>query len=118
MLVFAPGAPINFTNAYYIRDKLQAAIAKLPEPCRLVVIEANGVINFDFTGADIVQQMITELRGQGIDVMLARMESEIAQHAAERAGLLTLLGPDHVFRSVEDAIQAFRARSKHQEKTA
>ena len=57
MLVFAPGAPINFTNAYYIRDKLQAAIAKLPEPCRLVVIEANGVINFDFTGADIMQQI-------------------------------------------------------------
>jgi sulfate permease, SulP family len=118
VLVFAPGAPINFTNAYYIRDKLQAAIAKLPEPCRLVVLEANGVINFDFTGADIVQQMITELRSQGIDVVFARMESEIAQHAAERAGLLALLGPDHVFRSVEDAIQAFRARSKHQEKTA
>jgi MFS superfamily sulfate permease-like transporter len=115
ILVFAPGAPINFTNAYYIRDKLQAAIAKLPEPCRLVVIEANGVINFDFTGADMVQQTIAELRSQDIDVVLARMESEIAQHAAERAGLLAALGPNHVFRSVEDAVQAFRARSKHQE---
>jgi len=118
ILVFAPGAPINFTNAYYIRDKLQAAIAKLPEPCRLVVIEANGVINFDFTGAEIVQEMISELRSQGIDVMLARMESEVAQHAAERAGLLALLGPDHAFRSVEDAIAAYRARSKHQETSA
>ncbi|MBV9631389.1 MAG: SulP family inorganic anion transporter [Xanthobacteraceae bacterium] len=118
VLVFAPGAPINFTNAYYIRDKLQAAIAKLPEPCRLVVLEANGVIDFDFTGADIMQQMITELRSQGTDVVLARLESEIARHAAERAGLLALLGPDHVFRSVEDAIQAFRARSKQQENTA
>jgi SulP family sulfate permease len=118
VLVFAPGAPINFTNAYYIRDKLQAAIAKLPEPCRLVVIEANGVINFDFTGADIVQQMITELRSQSIDVMLARMDSEMAQHAAERAGLLAALGPNHVFRSVEDAVQAFRARSRDQEKSA
>ena len=118
VLVFAPGAPINFTNAYYIRAKLQAAIAKLPEPCRLVVIEANGVINFDFTGADILQQTITELRSQGIDVVLARMELEIAQHAAERSGLLTLLGPNHVFRSVEDAIQAFRTRPKHQETSA
>ena len=62
------------------------------------MIEANGVINFDFTGANMVQPMITELRGQGIDVMLARMELEVAQHAAERAGLLTLLGPNHVFR--------------------
>jgi sulfate permease, SulP family len=117
VLVFSPSAPINFTNAYYIRDRLQAAIAKLPEPCRLVVIEATGVINFDFTGADIVQQMITELRSQGIDVVLARLESEVAQHAAERAGLLTLLGPNHVFRSVEDAVEAYRTQSKHQEKT-
>ena len=84
----------------------------------MVVIEANGVINFDFTGAEIVQEMISELRSQGIDVMLARMESEVAQHAAERAGLLALLGPDHAFRSVEDAIAAYRARSKHQETSA
>ena len=83
-----------------------------------MVLEANGVIDFDFTGADIMQQMITELRSQGTDVVLARLESEIARHAAERAGLLALLGPDHVFRSVEDAIQAFRARSKQQENTA
>ncbi|MBV9628909.1 MAG: SulP family inorganic anion transporter, partial [Xanthobacteraceae bacterium] len=117
VLVFAPGAPVNFTNAYFIRDKLQAAIASLTEPCRLVVIEANGVIDFDFTGAEILQQTIIDLRTEGIDVMLTRLESEIAVRAAERAGLLSLLGPDHVFRSVEDAVQAYRGRSKHQEKT-
>ncbi|MBV9236117.1 MAG: SulP family inorganic anion transporter, partial [Xanthobacteraceae bacterium] len=117
VLVFAPGAPVNFTNAYFIRDKLQAAIASLTEPCRLVVIEANGVIDFDFTGAEILQQTIIDLRSEGIDVMLTRLESEIAVRAAERAGLLSLLGPDHVFRSVEDAVQAYRGRSKHQEKT-
>ncbi len=118
VLVFAPGAPINFTNAYYVLGKLREAIAKMPEPCRLVVIEANGVISFDFTGAEILQQEIADLRGQGTDVMLARLESETAQHAAARTGLLAALGADHVFRSVADAVQAYRAQSKHREKSA
>jgi sulfate permease, SulP family len=111
ILVFAPGAPINFTNAFYVRGKLMEAIATMREPCRLVVIEANGVINFDFTGSDILQQVVSELRRRGIDVAMARLESEHAQRAAERTGLVAELGTDHLYRSVEDAIQSYR-RSK------
>jgi MFS superfamily sulfate permease-like transporter len=110
-LVFAPGAPINFTNAFYIRGKLMDAIAAMHEPCRLVVVEANGIINFDFTGARIFQQVVSELRERGIDVVIARLESEHARRAAERSGLIATLGQDHVFRSVEDAIQDHKRRS-------
>jgi hypothetical protein len=42
--VFAPGAPINFTNAAYVRGRLNDAIGAMADPCRLVVIEASGVI--------------------------------------------------------------------------
>ena len=110
VLVFAPGAPINFTNAFYVRGKLMDAIAAMGEPCRLVVIEANGIINFDFTGSQIFQQVISELRECGIDVVFARLESEHARRAADRSGLIAKLGEDHVFRSVEDAIQAYKRR--------
>jgi sulfate permease, SulP family len=110
VLVFAPAAPINFTNAFYVRGKLMDAIAAMHEPCRLVVIEANGVINFDFTGSQILQQVVSELRERGIDVVFARLESEHARHAAERTGLIATVGADHVFRSVEDAIQDYRRR--------
>jgi MFS superfamily sulfate permease-like transporter len=110
VLVFAPGAPVNFTNAFYVRGKLTAAIAAMREPCHLVVIEANGIINFDFTGAQIFQQVVSELRGRGVDVVIARLESEHALRAAERSGLIATLGRDHVFRSVEDAIQAHKRR--------
>ncbi len=110
VLVFAPGAPINFTNAFYVRGKLMHAIAAMGEPVRLVVIEANGIINFDFTGSQILQHVISELRDRGIDVVLARLESETARRAAERSGLIDKLGQDHVYRSVEDAIQAYKRR--------
>jgi MFS superfamily sulfate permease-like transporter len=106
VLVFAPGAPVYFTNAAYIRDKLMDSIAAMAEPCRLVVIEAHGVIDIDFTGSQVLQQLVAELHRCGIAVALARLESERAQRAAARTGLIAVLGSDRVFRSVENAILA------------
>ena len=105
VLVFAPAAPINFTNATYVRRRLMEAIDALSEPCRLVVIEANGIIDIDYTGAQVLLQLIDDLRKQKIDVALARLESQQAQNSAARTGLIAALGADHVFRSVEDAVR-------------
>jgi MFS superfamily sulfate permease-like transporter len=111
VLVFAPAAPINFTNAAYVRARLHDAIAAMAEPCRLLVIEANGVIYIDFTGSQILQRLVTDLRRRGIDVVVARLESERAQQSAARTGLIAELGEGHVFRSVEDAIRGRSSRS-------
>lgn len=105
VLVIAPSAPIYFVNATYLRARLMNAIAAQQEPCHYVVIEAHGVIDIDFTGSLILQQVIAELRGRDIDVAIARMSSERAQEAARKTGLLDALGEDHLFRSVEEAIR-------------
>jgi sulfate permease, SulP family len=108
VLVFAPAAPINFTNASYVRGRLEGAVAAMPEPCRLIVIEAHGVIDFDFTGSRMLQRLVAELRGRDIQVALARLESQRAQRAAALTGLLAALGSGCVFRSVEEAIESYR----------
>jgi sulfate permease, SulP family len=105
VLVVAPSAPIYFVNASYLRNKLMEAIAAKEQPCRYLVIEAHGVIDIDFTGSDMLQKLIAELRGRGIDVAIARMSSERALAAAKRTGLIDALGEDHLFRSVEEAVQ-------------
>jgi len=105
VLVVAPSAPIYFVNASYLREKLMEVIAANEEPCRYLVIEAHGVIDIDFTGSDMLQKLITELRERGVDVAIARMSSERALAAARRTGLIDTLGEDHIFRSVEEAIR-------------
>jgi len=108
VLVFAFGAPLSFINARYLVARLMEAVAAQKPPCRLVVIEANGVIDVDFTGSQILQQAIAELRERHITVAIARMESERAREAAERSGLIDALGPGRVFRSVEEALRSGR----------
>ena len=72
----------------------------------VVVIEANGVIDVDYTGSQILQQAIVDLHRRKIDVAMARLESERAAEAAARTGLLGVLGTGRVFRSVDEAINS------------
>lgn len=114
VLVFAFGAPIAFINANYLVERLTHAVKAAPAPLRLVVIEANGVLDVDFTGSLILQQTIAQLHRRGIAVAIARLESMRAMQAADRTGLIEALGPDRVFRSVQQAIDAISARTSMQ----
>ncbi len=109
VLVFAPSAPLNFTNAAFIRGRLISAVERAPKPVRLVVIEASGVTDIDYTGANMLRQVVQTLRAKGIQVALARLSSERASEHAARTGLLDAFGAERVFRSVEDAVRSFKA---------
>ena len=77
--MFAPAAPLNFTNAAFIRGRLMSAIAQARTPVRLVVIEASGVTDIDYTGANVLRQVVETLRAKGIQVALARLSAERAR---------------------------------------
>jgi MFS superfamily sulfate permease-like transporter len=111
VLVFAPSAPINFTNARFVCRQLREMASARPG-LRLVVIEASGVTDIDFTGAQVVIQTVRELQADGIDVALARLSAERAHLQAARTGLLQAVGADHVFLSVEDAVRALGPKTE------
>ena len=108
VLVFAPAAPLNFTNAVHICRQLDHGVASAPEPIRLIVIEASGMIGIDYTGSQILQRTIKTFQAQGIAVALARLSAERAQVQAAKTGLLDCLNATRVFKSVEDAVQAWK----------
>jgi MFS superfamily sulfate permease-like transporter len=105
VLVFAPAAPLTFTNAEYISNKIMIAIANAPVPVKLLVIEASGMIGVDYTGSQILQQTIAGLRTRSIEVAIARLSDQRAQLEADRTGLIAALGPERVFKSVEEAVR-------------
>lgn len=108
VLVFALGAPLSFLNARLISDRLRAAVDTAPAGLKLIVIEAQGVIGIDFTGARILAATLAELRAGGHEIALARLENERAQAAARRTGLIESIGETRIFRSVEEAVTALR----------
>jgi len=103
--VIALQAPLSFLNAYNFRSAIERFVNENP-PSKLIVIEANALVEIDYTGATVLADLIQRLRGRGVDVAVARLESVRAQQSFEQLGLMTLLGRDHVFRSVQEAIDA------------
>ena len=102
-------APLSFLNAYNFRRAIERFVSE-DKPTRLIVIEANALVEIDYTGATVLDELVRRLRGKGVDVAVARLESVRAQQSFARLGLFALIGRDHVFRSVQEAIDAL-ARS-------
>jgi SulP family sulfate permease len=98
-------APLSFLNAYHFRRDLLEALQSSPEKARLIVLEATGIVEIDFTAAQILADIIRRCHAGGIDFAIARLESVRAQEALVRFGIHELLGPERLFHSVEEAIR-------------
>jgi sulfate permease, SulP family len=72
---------------------------------KLLVIEASGMIDIDYTGSQLLQKAIADLKAKGIAVAIARLSHEQAQREALRSDLTETIGKDHVFMSVEEAVR-------------
>ena len=99
-------APLSFLNAYHFRRDIMALL-QVDQPPRLVVLEATGIVEIDFTAADVLRDVIHGCRAAGADFAIARLESDRAQQAAVRFGIVDLLGADHLVHSVAQAVHAF-----------
>jgi MFS superfamily sulfate permease-like transporter len=98
-------APLTFLNAYHFRRDILAALKSSPPKPRLLVLEATGIVEIDFTAAQVLSDLIRRCHADGVDFAIARLESIRAEEAMARFGVNTLLGPDRQFRSVEEAVR-------------
>jgi SulP family sulfate permease len=105
-------APLSFLNAENFRsDVLKVVGASATKP-RLLVIEASGVVEIDFTAAQILLDLFRQCRADGVTVAMARLESIRAQQAFERFGLYDVLPKSCMFHSVDQAIHALAGKAQ------
>ena len=110
-LVMGFQAPLSFLNAYDFRRGVQEAITRGDGGVRLFVLEASSIVEIDFTAATILTAVIAKARSAGMHFAVARLESVRAQAAFDRFGVTELLGEDHIFHTVEEAIRTLAARA-------
>jgi SulP family sulfate permease len=105
ILVMGFQAPLSFLNAYDFRHGMLAAIEAGQGAVRLLVLEASSIVEIDFTASALLIEVIGGARKAGMDFAVARLESVRAQAAFIRFGVMGHLGEDHIFHSVDEAIQ-------------
>jgi MFS superfamily sulfate permease-like transporter len=96
-------APLSFLNAPGFRTEAMTVL-NTNRP-RLLVLEASGMVEIDFTAAQVLLELFRECHEQGVTVAVARLESTRAEDAFNRFGLFEILPRDHVFHSVDEAVR-------------
>lgn len=105
VLVVGFPAPLSFLNAEDFRQGMKSALRASEHETRLIVLEATGIVEIDYTAAQMLIELIREYRDDNIVFAIARLESARAQEAMARFGIDAVLGPNRVFRSVDDAVR-------------
>jgi len=103
VLVVLFAAPLWYANATHFRAGLDRLRRQARAP-RLVVLDALGMYDVDFTGARALGKALDELRQDGIAFAVARAGDHLKQNLA-RAGLLDRIGADHFHASVDEAVR-------------
>ncbi|SDJ40403.1 MULTISPECIES: SulP family inorganic anion transporter [Bradyrhizobium] len=105
-------APLSFLNASNFRsDVLHVIRTSTPKP-RLLVLEASGILEIDFTAAQILLDLIKQCGEDGVTVAMARLESTRAQEAFARFGIYDVLPKGCIFHSVDQAIHALAGKTQ------
>jgi MFS superfamily sulfate permease-like transporter len=109
LLVYLVYAAVWYGNADYVGARIRRLVADAAVPVRAVVLDANGISDIDYTGLHALSGLTTELGRQGVVVEIARA-SHLVRHDLKHGALLELIGPDHMFASVEEAVAAIGRR--------
>jgi len=105
LLILRLDAPLYYANALTVRDQIKQVIAATQPPPRAIVLDASVQDDLDVTSADVLQGLVKGLHGQGIAVYTAEVHAPVRDFS-RKTGLLDLIGADHVFPTVDAAVQA------------
>jgi MFS superfamily sulfate permease-like transporter len=103
VLLFA--APLYFATATRFRSQVAQHVESPPAPTRCLVLDLAGMHDMDFTGARAFAAMLDALDRRHVKVALARAGRTLAGNL-ERSGLIRRIGPEHLFDSVDEAVEA------------
>lgn len=108
VMVYLLMAPLWFANAQYLIEHLRDLIEAAPEPVHVLVFDAAGVPDVDFTGARALEAFVKEIQGKGVAFGVARAAG-LVPHDLRHSQLLATIGADHVFDDVQSAVDGLSA---------
>jgi sulfate permease, SulP family len=101
-------APLFFLNAENFRTTLDQAVESAPQPVKAIVLEASSMVELDFSGAQVLAELIRSWNARGAHFYVARLISLRAQASFKDFGILPLLAHRKTFESVAEAITQCR----------
>ena len=105
VLVVLFATPLWYANAVHFRAELDGAFARAKGTPTLLVLDALGMSDIDYTGSRALREVLDKLDRDHVTVAVARAGQHLRDGLA-RSGLLDRIGAERFFPAVDAAVIA------------
>ncbi|TFV92959.1 SulP family inorganic anion transporter [Blastococcus sp. CT_GayMR20] len=105
LLVYRFDAPLFFANADVLRTEIVRLVDDSDQPVRTVVLNAEGMVDMDITGAETLAELVDDLAGRGTRLVMARVRRTVRM-TMQRLGVEERVGTQNIHLTVRAAVRA------------
>jgi SulP family sulfate permease len=112
LVIFRFGADLFYANAGRFAEDVRELIQPAPAAVRWLVVDAGAITSVDYSAARMLRALQDELIRQGVVLALVHVPSSL-QSDLDRHRLTDVIGADHVFETLREALPALRQLRVH-----
>ena len=109
LAVYRFGADLYFANETRLTEEIVNLVRTARPPLKWLCISAVNISDVDYTASETLKAVFRELEKYGVILVLSDL-SDLVKVELERDGILEIIGRDHIFETVQDAVAAYRDR--------
>jgi MFS superfamily sulfate permease-like transporter len=109
VLVVLFATPLWYANAIHFRSEMDRALTTAQSVPKLLVLDALGMGDIDYTGSRALVEVLDKLERENIEFAVARAGSRL-RRGLTKGGLFERIGSDHFFASVGEAVTTLASK--------
>ena len=106
LLLYRFDAPLFFANARFFATDLNECIAARQDDITTVIVTAEPITDVDATAAEMLRDLLAELRSRGIDLRFAELKGEVHERVDSYRDFHGPM-PDHSARTTGEAVRNY-----------
>jgi MFS superfamily sulfate permease-like transporter len=111
LAIYRFGASLFYANAGRFAEEIAGLATGNGAKLQWVIVDAEATTNMDFSAAQVVRELAADLKERGVTLVFARVQQSLKADL-DRHGVTQVLGPEHVFVRLHDALRAWEAQEK------
>ena len=104
IIIYRFDASLVFFNADHFKTRVRTVVREARAPVRHLLLDAETIPYLDTTGAASLEQVLGDLKAEGIAIAVAAAKSPV-RAMFERTGLAGRIGADRMFLTLESAVE-------------
>ena len=114
LLILRCDAQLYFANSNYFRNIVDEKAAQKGASLKSILLNFDSINNIDSSALHMLKDLIKDYRGHSIDVFFSGIKGPV-RDAFQRSNLTQLIGIDHCFMSVQEAVNHIQGKHNGKE---